>query len=163
MRVRRYEARDADACRLLWTELTEWHRRIYDRPSIGGEDPAAAFDDHAADAELWVAEEHGRVVGLAGLLLDGDRGEIEPVVVAEAARGAGVGRALVEAVVAACRTRGLRQLRVRPVARNAAAVAFFHGLGFDVIGRVDLLVDLVPRDEGPWADGERLAGRDFRV
>ena len=46
--VRPFEPRDADACRQLWVELTEWHRRVFDSPEIGGDDPGSAFDEHLA-------------------------------------------------------------------------------------------------------------------
>jgi hypothetical protein len=43
--VRDYADGDYDACRSLWAELTEYHRDIYGDPSIGGDDPGAAFDE----------------------------------------------------------------------------------------------------------------------
>jgi len=49
---------------------------------------------------------------------------------------------------------------VRPTARNRDAIAFFHELGFDVLGYVQLQIDLAPRDR---RGGEGIAGRDFRV
>jgi hypothetical protein len=51
---------------------------------------------------------------------------------------------------------------VRPVARNEAALRFFHGAGFDVLGRVELQLELRPEriDHRP---GPALAGRRFRV
>lgn len=160
-RVRRYEPTDLDACRALWAELTQTHRDLYDDPTFGGDDPGLAFDDHLAVAEVvWVAEIDGQVVGAAGLLVEDGGGELEPIVVAEGARGRGVGRALAEAVIAAARELGCPRIRVRPVGRNTEAVRFFHSVGFDVLGRVDLRVDLEPTER---SSGERIAGRDFRV
>jgi hypothetical protein len=49
------------------------------------------------------------------------------------------------------------------VARNDAAIRFFHGLGFDVLGQLELFVDLVPQEKRRWRRGVVLAGRDFRV
>src|SRR6266699_7232884 len=37
--VRDYASADYSACRLLWVELTEHHRRIYEDPFIGGDAP----------------------------------------------------------------------------------------------------------------------------
>jgi GNAT superfamily N-acetyltransferase len=161
--VRRYESADAEPCRRLWAELTSTHRALYDDPTFGGDDPGLAFDEHLAEAgedRIWVAEAGGVVVGLAGLLVAGGRAELEPIVVAEAWRGHGVGRALAERVIAAARERGFPRVRVRPVGRNTEAIRFFHALGFDVLGRVDLRLDLEPTDRTP---GERIAGREFRV
>ena len=159
--VRPYAASDLAACRHLWAELTEAHRELYADPSIGGADPGRAFDAHLAAAEhVWVAEVDGVVVGLAGLLLEDGQAELEPVVVSASSRGRGVGRLLAETVVAAARDRGYRQLRVRPAGRNTDAIRFFHALGFDVLGRVDVRVDLEPSPRRP---GERIADREFRV
>jgi GNAT superfamily N-acetyltransferase len=157
--VRSYRDADREACRALWVELTDWHRELYAAPEIGGEDPGAAFDEHlerVGPENLWVAEADGRAVGLSGLIRGGEDLELEPVVVSAGYRGRGIGRALVEVVLAAAGERGVV---VRPVGRNAEAIRFFHALGFDVLSRVELL-----RHSGDlWRRGERVAGRDLRV
>jgi N-acetylglutamate synthase-like GNAT family acetyltransferase len=161
--VRPYAAHDLAGCRALWTELTGWHRELYADPAIGGADPGRGFDAYLADAhsaQIWVAERDGVVVGLAGLLLNGEKGELEPIVVSGLWRRRGVGRLLAETAVTAARELGLRQVFVRPVGRNADAIRFFHALGFDVLGRVDLRLDLDQRSRHP---GERVAGREFSV
>jgi GNAT superfamily N-acetyltransferase len=112
---------------------------------------------------MWVAELEGRVVGMAWLISREQEAELEPLVVSEPFRGRGIGRQLVEAVIEAVRGSELRQLTVRPVARNDLAIRFFHGLGFDVLGQVELFIDLSPPHDQRWRAGERLAGRDFRV
>jgi GNAT superfamily N-acetyltransferase len=154
---------DLDACRRVWVELTAWHRELYDDPAFGGDDPGLAFDEHLAAFgadRIWVAESDGAVVGLAGLEVAEGRAELEPIVVAETARGSGVGRALAEAVIEAAPNLGFPRIRVRPVGRNTEAIRFFHAVGFDVLGRVDLRYDLEPTAR---AEGERIAGRDFRA
>lgn len=93
--VRDYTPADHAAGRMLWVELTEHHRRLYDDPSIGGDDPGTGFDDYLGLAERaasWVADLDGRVVGRTGLLDHGTSGEIEPIVVTEDLRHRGVGR-----------------------------------------------------------------------
>lgn len=52
-------------------------------------------------------------------------------------------------------------MEVRPAARNASAPQFFHGLGFDVLGQPELVLDLAKPER--WRAGERLADREFRV
>jgi N-acetylglutamate synthase-like GNAT family acetyltransferase len=162
--VRGYEARDLDACRGLWEELTQWHRDIFDAPEIGGSHPGRAFDEHLAEIgaeNIWVAEVDGNVVGLAGLISDPDF-ELEPIVVGEDHRKHGVGRLLASTVLGAARERGARSVQVRPVGRNVEAIRFFHQLGFDILAHVQLQLDLAERDRDPWVPGERLADRDFR-
>src|SRR4026207_1278517 len=82
--IRPFAPHDAETCRRLWEELTEWHRQIFDSPEIGGEDPGRAFDQHLAQIgpeSVWVAVFEGQMVGLVGLI-PGTEPELEPIVVA---------------------------------------------------------------------------------
>ena len=162
--VRGYGEGDYRVCRALWAELTEYHRRIYGDSSIGGDDPGAGFDDYLVMSERmgsWVAESDGRVVGLTGLLDRGRSGEVEPVVVAEAARGQGIGRRLICRVVEEAVAHGYEYLAIRPVARNVAAVRRFYAAGFRTLGgHVDLTMDLAARRHD-WLQGASLHGLDF--
>ena len=160
--IRRFEDEDAAACRGLWAELTRWHRALYDDPSIGGDDPGSGFDGYHEQAQMWVAERKGSVVGLIGLVIRGRQAEIEPVVVSFDARGQGIGRSLVETAVGAAEAEGVRQVKASPVARNALALRFFHRLGFDTLGHVDVLLDL-ERPKSYWRAREQLAEREFRA
>jgi N-acetylglutamate synthase-like GNAT family acetyltransferase len=162
--VRRYEPQDLDECRSLWSDLTQWHRNLYADESIGGEEPGKAFDAHLQEVgrdRVWVAELDGRVVGLAGMIVCGHKVELEPLSVRAGCRGAGVGRALAEKVLAEAGALGARQVFVRPTGRNAQALQVFHALGFDVLARVELVCDLTADER--WRQGEQLAGRAFRV
>jgi len=162
--VRAYADGDYRACRALWIELTEYHGRIYGDPSIGGDDPGAGFDGYLAMPQRigsWVAEFHGKVVGLTGLLDRGASGEVEPVVVTEAVRDQGIGRQLISRVVEQALARGYEYLAIRPVARNVAAVRRFHAAGFRTLGgHIDLTMDLAPRRH-EWLPGASLHGLDF--
>ena len=163
--VRDYDLADYSACRMLWVELTEHHRRIYQDPSIGGDDPGGAFDDYLAVPERvgsWVADLNGRVVGLTGLFDRGTTGEVEPVVVTDRLRSQGVGRLLIERVVSEAVARGYEYLTIRPVARNVSAIRRFYHAGFQTLGgHVDLTMDLADRRH-QWLEGARLHGLDFR-
>lgn len=164
--IRHYKSEDLESCRTLWEELTEWHRRIYQSPGIGGPDPGRQFDTHlnrAGTEHVWVAEVGGRVVGLVGLIPGEGEAELEPLVVSEPYRGLGIGRQLAETVIEAARGDGVHQLKVRPVARNEPAIRIFHELGFDILGQIELFMDFGPADHQVWRRGERMAGRDFRV
>jgi ribosomal protein S18 acetylase RimI-like enzyme len=168
MQIRSYRDTDLNSCRQLWVQLTEWHRKIYDTPAIGVDDPGKHFDNHLAKVgqeRLWVAEQEGGVVGLIGLQPGYDEGtvEVEPLVVAGEARGSGVGKALVEHVVSEVQKMGLREVNVHVAGRNAEAIRFYHDIGFDVIGHFELFYDTSPRKEQPWRDGETVAGRRFRT
>jgi GNAT superfamily N-acetyltransferase len=163
--VRDYASDDYSVCRMLWVELTEHHRRIYEDPSIGGVDPGDAFDDYLAMPERigsWVADLDGSVVGLTGLLDRGTSGEVEPVVVTDRLRSQGVGRLLIKRVVSEAEARQYEYLAIRPVARNVSAIRRFYEAGFQTLGgHVDLTMDLADRRQR-WLEGERLHGLDFR-
>jgi GNAT superfamily N-acetyltransferase len=163
--VRDYTSADHAACRMLWAELTEHHRRLYEDPSIGGDDPGAGFEGYLAMPDRvasWVAEFDGRVAGLTGLLDRGTSGEVEPVVVTGSLRGRGIGRLLIERAVAEAVARGYVYLAIRPVARNVSAIRRFYDAGFQTLGaHVDLTMDLAARRHR-WHDGERLHGLQFR-
>ncbi len=158
--IRGYTDADFAAARGLWAELTQHHRDLYVDQTIGGEDPGAPFVDHLADVgadNLWVAEMDGVVVGLVGLIRRGRSVEIEPVIVTRIVRGTGVGRRLVEHVMAIARASGAREVTVRPVARNADALAFFASLGLTTIGRVELF-RLIDRPDRTWTPGATIHG-----
>ena len=163
--VRDYAPADYSACRMLWVELTEHHRRIYEDPSIGGGDPGGAFDDYLALPQRvasWVADLDGRVVGLTGLFDRGTSGEVEPVVVTERLRGRGVGRLLIGRVVTEAVARSYGYMAIRPVARNVSAIRRFYDAGFQTLGgHVDLTMDLAGRRHR-GLEGTRLHGLDFR-
>jgi GNAT superfamily N-acetyltransferase len=163
--VREYEERDRDACRGLWAQLTQWHRDLYDDQSIGGEDLEGWFDRYLEERRpvaVWVADLGERVVGFTGALPleNGVRYELEPIVVDAQFRGRGIGSALAHAVVERARADGMRGVEVKPAARNSEAIRFFHAHGFDVLGQLELVLDLAKPER--WRPGERLAGRDFR-
>jgi GNAT superfamily N-acetyltransferase len=162
--VRPYADEDYPACRALWAELTEHHRRLYADPTIGGDDPGGGLDAYLATPERigsWVAEAQASVVGLTGLFDRGVSAEVEPVVVTAALRDGGVGRQLIDHVVGVAVARGYEYLAIRPVTRNVSAIRRFHAAGFQNLGgHVDLTMDLTARRHG-WLPGARLHDLDF--
>jgi GNAT superfamily N-acetyltransferase len=157
--IRSYRPNDHSAGRRLWVELAAQHRDLYDDPGFGGSDPGAAFEEYLTRLDLsgvWVADhpEDG-VVGLVGLIMKGRSGEVEPVVVTEARRGQGVGRALLDHVATEGRKRGLTSLTISPESRNVDAIRSLHAAGFDVLSALVLTLDLGRRDQ------ERKDGLDI--
>lgn len=163
--IRAYRPEDLAACRDLWRELTQRHRNIYDNQGIGGADPGTYFDgtylNHPQLAATWIAEQDGMVIGLTGMLIDGDEAEIEPVVVSAAHRSQGIGGQLIEHVIAEAKARGLGSIKIRPVARNADAIRCFHGHGFDVLGHLEMFQKLKPSDQ-EWIGRLEVHGSEFR-
>jgi GNAT superfamily N-acetyltransferase len=163
--VRPYRPADHRACRSLWAELTEYHRDLYDDPTLGGPDPGAGFEEYMTRLDLtglWVADhrEDG-VVGLVGLLLKGRAGEVEPVIVTQRRRGQGIGTALLNHVAQEARRRGLTRLTVSPLSRNEMGLRCLHAAGYRVLLSVTLTLDLDARGH-EWLDGLDLHGLRFR-
>jgi GNAT superfamily N-acetyltransferase len=163
--IRPYAPSDLEVCRDLWRELTQRHRDIYEDPSIGGDEPAVAFDAYLEDphlAGLWVVEKDGAVVAFCGLLVEGEEGEVEPIVVRSAERSKGTGGQLLEHAIEEARRRGVRYLSVRPVARNVEAISFFYRTGFQALGQIDLTMNLTGSTPPVWKPGITIHGRDFK-
>ena len=165
VKVRKYRESDYDSCRSLWVELTLWHRQIYKDASIGGSDAGGHFDSHLKEhgpKSIWVAEIEGRIVGMTGLIMNNREYELEPLIVSASQRGHGVGRTLAQIIIDTARKKGAQSLNVRPVARNDPAIRFFHGLGFDTLGHVQMFIDFSSPNRKKWKEKRRLAGKDFR-
>ena len=163
--IREYRDTDYGACRGLWVQLTERHRLIYGDPTIGGDDPGCGLEDYLANPSrraTWVAEVHGTVVGMTGLIANGDEAAVEPAVVAEEFRSRSIGRALVARAISEARRIGIRFLSAQPVARNVEAISFFLDSGFDIVGHIDLFQDLQPESGREWKPGITLHGRELR-
>jgi len=150
---------DRPAVLALVRELQAHEFEIFDR-MIRPEEITESYLDHldgecaASDGVVFVAIEGERVTGYASLLRrvsDESYDEIPytyacigDLVVTRAARGGGVGRALIEACEAEARAAGARWLRISVLARNAVAHALYRSAGFS-----DHLVTL----EKPLEDG----------
>ena len=99
----------------------------------------ADWDASHLENHRLVAVDEGRVVGWAALLPYSRRavyaGVAEvSVYVAEHARGAGVGLALLESLVASARTGGLWTLQAGIFPENEASLALHRSLGFREVG-----------------------------
>jgi ribosomal protein S18 acetylase RimI-like enzyme len=159
--IRKYQPDDKEQCRALWKELTEWHREIYQDPTIGGEHPEDQFDRHLAEVgpgQFWVAVCGSQVVGLVGLIIKGSEAEIEPLIVSKAYRRKGIGKQLIKTVVSEARNKGARLINIGPVARNIKAIKFLYKQGFRNLGYIELFMDL---SNHTWKPGPEIFGCKF--
>ena len=130
----------------------------------------ATFETDAPPWERWdakhvpaarlVAVRGAALLGWAALSSVSDRcvyaGVAEvSVYVAESARGAGVGRSLLEALVTASEQAGFWTLQAGIFPENAASLAIHSACGFRVIGRRERLGQL----QGRWRDALLLERR----
>ena len=134
----------------------------------------ATFETDAPSWEVWdgahrqdgrlVARRAGRVVGWAALTRVSGRcvyagvAEVSVYVAAEA-QGGGVGRALLEALVAASEDAGVWTLQAGIFPENEASIALHERCGFRLVGRRERLGRLGAR----WRDVLMLERRSPRV
>jgi GNAT superfamily N-acetyltransferase len=159
--IRNYVEADKEQCRSLWRELTEWHRELYKDPRIGGEHPENYFDKHLAKVgpeKLWVATRGSKIVGLVGLVVEGNEAEIEPLIVSKVYRYKGIGKQLLETVVSEAQKMGIRLLCIKPVARNIKTIKFLYNQGFKTLGEIELFMDF---SGYKWELGPTLFGCKF--
>ena len=84
--------------------------------------------------DFFVAEDRGRIVGAIGLETYGPDGLLRSAVVDPAARGTGIGVALVERVLDHARERGIRSVYLL----TTTAERYFPRFGFDRITREEV-------------------------
>jgi L-amino acid N-acyltransferase YncA len=111
------------------------------------------FDAGRLPAHRLVAVEDREIVGWAALSPTSSRecysGVVEhSVYVAEAARGRGIGRALMEALVAGADAARLWTIQTSIFPENAASLGLHERLGFRVVGRRERIARL----DGVWRD-----------
>jgi GNAT superfamily N-acetyltransferase len=82
--------------------------------------------------KIWVAEDDGEIAGMIALRLEGATAELEDFFVEPAYQKQGVGSALFEVLIDACRTVGVTDLGVDA---DPNAEAIYAGLGFRTVGR----------------------------
>ncbi|MER5865524.1 GNAT family N-acetyltransferase [Kitasatospora sp. NPDC002040] len=101
---------------------------------------AQLFDERRPPVNFLVAESEGRILGYiqqgSPTPLPSNRHirQIQGFVVDPAARGRGIGRALVEAACALARADGVHRMTLRVLAHNAQARRLYERCGFQVDG-----------------------------
>jgi phosphinothricin acetyltransferase len=113
----------------------------------------SAFDSSHHVEHRLVAVQDGSVVGWVALAPTSSRacysGVAESsVYVRESARGKGVGRALMEALLASADRGGIWTIWAGMFPENAASIALHERLGFRVVGRFERIAQL----DGVWRD-----------
>ena len=129
---------DADAVAAIYNEGIRRRGATFRREEV---DPSfvESWVDQADRYPVLVAERDGAVIGWVRA---GSYSDFEPyagigelaIYVTEAARGAGVARALVDALAGACRESGYWKLVAKVFPANEASVELLHRCGFRDVG-----------------------------
>ena len=131
MEVRRY--RESDRAQLV----ALWRRVFPDDPPRN--EPNGMIDAKlAVDDLIFVADAAGAIVGAAIAGYDGHRGWLYSVAVDEPMRRQRIGSALIDHVVAVLRGFGCVKINLQVRSTNAAVVAFYESLGFEIEERISL-------------------------
>jgi [ribosomal protein S18]-alanine N-acetyltransferase len=80
-----------------------------------------------------VAEQAGRLAGYAGLVVIGRQADVQTLAVATEVQGKGVGRLLLDALLAEARRRDAGEVLLEVRAENTAAQALYAAAGFERI------------------------------
>jgi ribosomal-protein-alanine N-acetyltransferase len=96
---------------------------------------AMFWNELAAGHHYLVATSAGRVDGYAGLAVNPpDEGWVQNIAVRREAQRGGLGRTLLEALLAEARTRGVRRTLLEVAVDNVAAQKLYADYGFEPIG-----------------------------
>lgn len=125
MTVEIVETTDIALCRAL-------RRRVFIEEQ--GVSEADELDDQDGAAIHLLALAEGQAIGSARLLMSGEMGKIGRVCVLPAARGRGIGAALIRASIA--RFREIPGLRRVKLGAQTHALGFYAALGFEPVGDV---------------------------
>lgn len=153
MPLRRLTPADAPAYRALMLDAYAGHPEAF-TSTVAERAPLplawweARLPEGDAPASLTVGafDANGALVGAAGLLFETrerwrHKATLFGMVVVPAARGAGIGRALVDALLAAARARpGLRSVQLTVTQGNEAALRLYEAAGFRIYGNEPMAV-----------------------
>ncbi|HEX6455926.1 MAG TPA: GNAT family N-acetyltransferase, partial [Solirubrobacterales bacterium] len=131
--------RDGAACAAIYAPHVEGSAVSFEERAPDPGEMAARIERYRASHAWLVAERGGQVVGYAYATAFNERPAYRwstsvSVYVAEEARGAGVGRALYEALFERLRERGFRTACAGVTLPNEASEALHERLGFELVG-----------------------------
>lgn len=153
MQVRPAAMADAEALRAIYNREVLETTHTFDLEPRTLEEQQAWIREREGALGVVVAEIEGVVAGFASLSAyrprPAYRTSVESsVYVAESARGAGVGRALMEELIDLATQRGFHTIIARIVGGHDASIGLHHSCGFQVVGTERE----VGRKFGKWLD-----------
>lgn len=99
---------------------------------------------YLAEGELYrIVSDEGEI-GAVLLITEGDDIEIKNIALVESARGKGLGRAAIRAIVDLARGSGAARVLVGTADSSHGTIAFYRGVGFRDAGRIEGFFDAYP-------------------
>jgi GNAT superfamily N-acetyltransferase len=90
--------------------------------------------DAGGNGRIWLAEQNGRLVGCTAIVLrDGGLGQLRWVLVHPGARGAGLGKELVQRALAFCRKNDCTRIFLETTDGLPESQTLYESLGFEVV------------------------------
>ena len=132
--IRKAGTEDRDTLVRLMREFYAETRTPFDIAEAGRAFKALLADDRLG--RIWILEREGSPAGYGVLTVGfsmehgGGNGFLDDLFVREEHRGFGLGRSAMDAVLAECRTRGLRALHLEVAPDNTAAMNLYRRFGF---------------------------------
>ena len=153
VRIRPATPADAEATARIYNAEVTGSTVTFDLVTRTVEEQAAWLDARSGALEVVVAEIDGTVAGFASLSPYRERAAYrttveDSVYVHEDFRGAGVGRALLTAIVDVAAQRGFHSVIGRIVESHDASIRLHRSVGFDLVG----VEREVGRKFGRWLD-----------
>ena len=138
MRIVPFEPRHADAWRTLNEAWISRHFAIEPKDRLVLDDPAGQI--LAKGGRIFMAEQGGGTVGCVAMIaMKGGGFEVAKMTVAEAARGTGLGRLLMQACLDEAARAGAPRLYLESNSSLAPALGLYRAMGF-----VDLAPEMRP-------------------
>ncbi|WP_374657843.1 GNAT family N-acetyltransferase [Phenylobacterium sp.] len=138
MRIVPFEPRHAEAWRTLNEAWISKHFAIEAKDRVVLDDPAGQI--LAKGGRIFMAEQDGEAIGCVALIaMEGGGFEVAKMTVAEAARGTGLGRSLMQACIDEAVRAGAPRLYLETNSSLAPAIGLYRAMGF-----VDLTPEMRP-------------------
>ncbi|MHA1515632.1 MAG: GNAT family N-acetyltransferase, partial [Candidatus Heimdallarchaeaceae archaeon] len=87
------------------------------------------------------------------LIVRGKAAEVEPIIIKSSHRKKGIGKKLLQFIINHASEKEIKYLSIRPVARNKNALKLFYEMGFNIIGHIELFMNLKEKESKKWKTG----------
>jgi len=143
---------DVDECVSLYRQMVDYHREIYEDDTIPYADDTLTKKLQRTDENYikMVAEEKGRIVGLLAIEIKDRICVLDEILVTKDKRGKGIGTVFVDYAKKTAVERGCTEMQVSFAARNVQALNFYHKMGLNCLGMIELFMPLTEKGREQW-------------